>query len=633
VFPITNSKVNLSSGWRPQRLVIGFLLLAAAVVVVRSAWVCDDAYITFRTIDNFYEGYGLRWNVAERVQSFTHPLWLLLVGAAFGLTGEPYFTSLALSVLLTLATLLILGARIASSTMAAVLAVGILLLSKGFVEYSASGLENPLSHLLIALFVLVYWTAPATARWVGRLSIITSLLLLTRLDLALLVVPALVVRMWRASDWPRTIAATAAGFLPLVLWELFSLVYYGFAFPNTAYAKLSTGTPSSELALQGMFYLVDSAMSDPLTLTAIAAACAVAWRLPAWQGGPLVLGVLLYLGYVVRIGGDFMSGRFLTGPLLAAVLVLARIPWPITGVRWLVPMGAVALAGLSAPHPAMPDGVDYGAVAPSGITDERRFYYWSTGLMQVFRGVTLPDMPWVHEGRAARGGPPVIVQGAIGFFSYFAGPSIFVIDYHGLADPLLARLPASARWRVGHFTRRIPAGYEASVLSDEIHLEDPGLAIYYRVLRLVTRGPLFSRERLGAVIAVNLGRYDHLLDDYAVATATLSEVAERRPDGTPWDAPGTRMMPERGLRITMNAPQRARFLDVSLSGNDHYTIRYLRGGLELALSHVEPDPLHDGSLAHRLLRAPRRLDAFDTLVILGRRGDYRYSLGHLRLLQ
>src|SRR5262245_9291823 len=50
-----------------------------AVVLARTAWVADSAYLTFRTIDNLINGYGLRWNIAERVQVFTHPLWLALL--------------------------------------------------------------------------------------------------------------------------------------------------------------------------------------------------------------------------------------------------------------------------------------------------------------------------------------------------------------------------------------------------------------------------------------------------------------------------------------------------------------------------------------------------------------------------
>ena len=58
------------------------ILALFSILYLFSAWVADDAYITFRTIENFHHGYGLRWNTIERVQSYTHPLWMfnLLIG-------------------------------------------------------------------------------------------------------------------------------------------------------------------------------------------------------------------------------------------------------------------------------------------------------------------------------------------------------------------------------------------------------------------------------------------------------------------------------------------------------------------------------------------------------------------------
>ena len=55
------------------RLIVVALLAMFVVVLIRTAWLSDDSFINFRTIDNFLHGYGLRWNVAERVQSFTDP--------------------------------------------------------------------------------------------------------------------------------------------------------------------------------------------------------------------------------------------------------------------------------------------------------------------------------------------------------------------------------------------------------------------------------------------------------------------------------------------------------------------------------------------------------------------------------
>ena len=76
-----------------------------AVILVRTAWVGDDAYFTFRTIDNFVHGLGLRWNAAERVQAYTHPLWMLVLTPFYWLTGEPFFTTIAVSIGLTLVAL------------------------------------------------------------------------------------------------------------------------------------------------------------------------------------------------------------------------------------------------------------------------------------------------------------------------------------------------------------------------------------------------------------------------------------------------------------------------------------------------------------------------------------------------
>ena len=45
----------------------------------------------------------------------------------------------------------------------------------------------------------------------------------------------------------QTAIDLALGLSPLIAWELFSLFYYGFLFPNTAFAKLNTGLPRNEL--------------------------------------------------------------------------------------------------------------------------------------------------------------------------------------------------------------------------------------------------------------------------------------------------------------------------------------------------------------------------------------------------
>ena len=67
-----------------------FAVFIFTLIVVKTAWVSDDAYITFRTIDNWIHGYGLTWNAYERVQVYTHPLWMLLISAFYSVTPVSY---------------------------------------------------------------------------------------------------------------------------------------------------------------------------------------------------------------------------------------------------------------------------------------------------------------------------------------------------------------------------------------------------------------------------------------------------------------------------------------------------------------------------------------------------------------
>ena len=78
---------------RTQRLTrvvswTGAVLLLA--VFLKNAWACDDAYITFRSIEQLFAGNGPRWNPHERVQVFTSPLWFGVL-AAFRISSSDVF--------------------------------------------------------------------------------------------------------------------------------------------------------------------------------------------------------------------------------------------------------------------------------------------------------------------------------------------------------------------------------------------------------------------------------------------------------------------------------------------------------------------------------------------------------------
>ena len=114
------------------------------------------------------------------------------------------------------------------------------------------------------------------------------------------------------------------GFLPFIGWEIFATIYYGFPFPNTAYAKLNNWVSSDALLKNGFLYLKNSLLWDPITLTVILSGAVSAFIRKNRAGILLGVGALLYVFYIVKIGGDFMSGRFLSGPFLIGVILLSN---------------------------------------------------------------------------------------------------------------------------------------------------------------------------------------------------------------------------------------------------------------------------------------------------------------------
>lgn len=613
--------------------------LVFLAVLLRTAWLSDDALITLRSVLNVTHGYGLTFNVAERVQTFTHPLWLLLLTPVSVVTGNVYYAAFGLSIAISL-TVFWLAVRGAATTAQAWLAATVLLLSRAFVDFSTSGLENPLSNLLLALFAgaALGRTRQGEPRLVA-LWTLGSLLYLSRPDDVLFVAPTLVVLTLQAGRSLATARRVALGLLPALLWTLFALVYYGFPFPNTAYAKLATGISRPELWYQGLFYMIDSIDRDPSSLVAIGLAIAlgIVSRGPART---LAVGLVLYLVYVVSIGGDFMAGRFIATPVLLAVLLLSRLVTMEASRAWIV-AGVLAVLGLSSSQVTLASDSRFdGTVGKAaGVVDERAFYFKTQSIVLANRlSFTQPE--WSTGERLPLTMDVLDTCGLMGSAGLGWGPMTHMLDECALADPLLSRLPAvfNPEWRAGHFRRMIPDQYRESLEQRTNRLTDPALHALYEDLRVITRSrQLFSTERLAAIWRVNTGAsaagIDRRFYRYGGAIATLDDVAAVVPDGTFGDAPGVRDLTQ---PLAVFVPDQAgrRYIDVSLDSDDSYLLHFVKSNRLVASMTLGPIPQHrrQPGLATYTENLPASATrrGFDTIVIGPLVGE-NYAFGHLLL--
>ena len=505
--------------------------IALGLVFLKNYWVSEDAYLNFRSVDQLLQGHGPIWNPHERVQVFTSPLWYWLHALAQAVSGEAYRAVLLLSCVCFGFTLFELR-RCVGGGFAFGIAGLLLLGSNAAFDYASSGQENVLGYALSLFALHMYWKLSAASGGESAalkyLFAAAGAMLLCRHDLAMLVGPMLLWAAWSQRDLidRRTgLQLASVLLLPLAAWSVFSLVYYGSPFPNPAYAKLSAGFPRTVHVHFGLQYLGVLARYDALSVVCVVAAMG----LLIWQRTPasaaLAGAIALHTLYVVYVGGDYMQGRFVSYEIVLACAVIARAASTLLegSTRIAVPL-ALLMYALS--YERTPLNTAFEQPKPKAQTPGRNYVMDARATFGVYTSLYsylhtddlthYPQHPLAIEGRKfARSPELVTVIQAAGMFGWAAGTDKIIIEAHGIADPLLARLPASTFRGVGHYARYRPEGYIAGLTSGKAELEDAELDQYYTKLKLLTQSrPLWTMERLETILLFNLHSYDALREHF-----------------------------------------------------------------------------------------------------------------------
>lgn len=390
------------AGESSRTLVLTLVRLACLALFVvsisRTAWLSDDALITLRHVLNATHGWGPGFNVSESVLGATHPLWMLLWMGAGSLTNSWILSNFVMSVSLSAfaAALIFWSARSVLIVVSASLA---LVLSSALIDYSTSGLENPLSLALVGLLILQ--SRPQRVLTPLRSAVLglsAAAVILTRADLLLMVLPPL---LHLLVFWRRQVQIVLIGLAffagPILVWGLWSWANFYSLVPNTFAAKSNLDIPRGELLLQGMRYLQVTLEHDWATALVLVVGGIVVAVLGSRWSRLWLLGVVIYLLYVVWVGGDFMIGRFLAVPVYVVVflvtLLLGQSRFSIDdsnrakGVWGISALLIVGIIAATAPTPtALTRDPSQRLPWSYGIVDERGFYAEAGRTLHVFAG-------------------------------------------------------------------------------------------------------------------------------------------------------------------------------------------------------------------------------------------------------
>ncbi len=407
----------------------------------------DDAFISFRYIQNLQNGHGLVFNVGTRVEGYTNFFWIILLSVLTKLGFPLVETARAAGALAAFATIG-LAAYTAEKyypkrSSLWILAAPLMQAANGSLAYwSGSGMETGLFTLLAALAGIFYLSRPALSL------LFVTLATLTRPEGALLAflfgVAGIVLQEKSVKQTLGWWALLALAMLP---YAVFKWLYFGSLFPSPFYAKTGFSVEYWKSGAEYFFTFLRHYALFGIVLTL---------PLLFWKKlNPFShFSFLIFAGYslyILSIGGDVLfAGRFFVPVLFFFYFPLADGLYRLAEYLPFSKKIGFALLALALAFYSYRVPLNHLKISAAG---ERGLIARMTDFALFFG----PD----EKAKS-------FALSSIGAFSYFVGEKP-VFDMLGLTEPAVARNPEEIKGLVSTWKeKRFNAGYILSQKPDVI---------------------------------------------------------------------------------------------------------------------------------------------------------------------
>lgn len=329
-------------------------------------FVQDDSFITFRYVKNLIAGHGLVFNIGERVEGYTTFLWTILLAIPAKLGIDLIWAAHILGIMAGMAALYMvmrLSHLVSGDTGPwgfSLIAAALTACNSSIAYWTTSGMETAMFMLLIVASAFAYLKELKQPAHFLYTPILFVLLSLTRPDGVLLFGLTFLHFAAHAAfrnrenlrhEVVRGLRLALFFGIPIALFMGWRLMYYGWLFPNTYYAKAGF---SQEYLSAGIDYF--TAFSTTYMWYGVLLVVPVAvllWRRRTAEMTYLIGLTLGYMAYVVSVGGDVLHAyRFFVPVLPLLYLFLQEALRELHAVlsrgsviSYGLPMGIAALIG------------------------------------------------------------------------------------------------------------------------------------------------------------------------------------------------------------------------------------------------------------------------------------------------